>query len=136
MANKKRSAKKIVFDKCDDLWKWIMHQKGYCEVCGPPEEVPYVEFGKTVKGLDAHHIITRGNLNLRWDLRCGVLLCKSHHKFGRYSAHGHLPWFAEWLKKNRAEDYEYLKDPEHTKTHTWHLYDYEDIYNRLRNEVI
>ena len=135
MANKKRSDKKIVFDKCDDLWKWIMHQKGYCEVCGPPDEVPYVEFGKTVPGLNAHHIITRDNNNLRWDLRNGCLLCVKHHKFGNPCAHGNGLWFDGWLWENRPEDYIYLDDPKWTKTKTWHLCDYEDIYKKLRNEV-
>ena len=118
--NMKKPSKTTLRNKCDDLWKKIIHAKQHCEVCGSPYH------------LQAHHIITRGNLNLRWDLRCGVLLCATHHKFGRYSAHGHLPWFAEWLKEHRADDYEYLKNPIFTKTKTWRISDYEEIYQRLK----
>ena len=95
-------------------------------------EVPYVEFGKTVPGLNAHHIITRDNNNLRWDFRNGVLLCVKHHKYGNPCAHKNPIWFAEWLKQNRPDDYEYLKNPKWTKTKTWRISDYQEIYQRLK----
>ena len=130
-----RTEKLRLRDKCDDYWKWTIHQKGYCEVCGPPEEIPFIEFGKTVKGLNAHHVVTRDNNNLRFDLHNGVLLCVNHHRFGNPCAHGNPIWFMDWFWTNRPADYIYLQDPKWTKTKTWRIADYEDILESLKEGV-
>jgi len=118
----KKVTKKSLDKQCEIVWRAIIHSKKYCEVCG----ASYT--------LNAHHIITKGNHNLRWDIRNGCLLCVSHHKWGNPSAHGNIIWFAEWLKSHRADDYEYLKDPKWTKTKTWYISDYQEILQRLKEE--
>ena len=109
-------------NKCDDLWKKIIHLKGYCEICG------------TSYRLNAHHIIGRVNYNLRWDLRNGCLLCVNHHKYGKFAAHENPIWFLNWLKEHRSEDYEYLQDKKFPAVKTWYISDYEEIYQNLKEE--
>jgi len=117
----KTKSKTSLKNKCDDLWKKIIHLKGYCEVCGTPY------------GLNAHHIIGKVNYNLRWDIRNGCLLCITNHKFGKLSAHQNPLWFVDWLKKNRSKDYKYLKDYKFQIMKTWYVSDYEKIIKDLED---
>jgi len=85
-------------NKADKLWSQIIRakNKGRCEVCGKPANNP-------------HHIISRKNLALRWDVRNGCLLCSGCHTLKRKSAHADPMWFiSEWLTQNRTSDYNYL----------------------------
>ena len=121
---------KTSLDKlCEKYWKAIIHAKLYCEVCGKPP--PFKE-NEEMGNHNAHHIITKKNHNLRWDIRNGANLCPSCHKFGNPSAHGNPIWFAEWLKSHRADDYEYLKDSKWTKTKVWRIEDYQEILKNLK----
>ena len=47
------------------------------------------------KGLNAHHIIGRSNLNTRWDIENGIALCVKHHVFSIWSAHKNPFWFLQ-----------------------------------------
>jgi len=59
--------------------------------------------------LDAHHIECKEvNPSLRFDALNGIALSKSSHKFGRNSFHKAPLWSAEWLRKNRPLQYEYV----------------------------
>ena len=111
--------KKSIKKKLDALWSKIIRSRGACEMCGGQAQ-------------NAHHIIGRINYALRWDLRNGVCLCVACH----FKAHNSPIAFLDWLWENRPADYIYLQDPKWTKTKTWYLSDYEDIYNNLKSEVI
>lgn len=59
--------------------------------------------------LDAHHIAPRQiNPYLRFDPKNGILLCKSHHKFGKHSAHKDMIGFISWLQTNDFDKYNYI----------------------------
>ena len=74
--------------------------------------------------LDAHHIIPRQVCSgLRFDPKNGILLSKSSHKFGKYSAHKGGIWFAEWLRQHDHEKYRYCLE---------HMDDELDCKNRAR----
>lgn len=90
--------------ECDALWSKIIRKKGTCEVCGKK------------LNLNAHHIIGRKNLTLRFDLKNGCCLCSGCHKFYQQSAHEDPLWFTEWLKQNRPDDYNYLQEQKNKKT--------------------
>ena len=97
--SKKRKVNKTSLTKrLDAAWSLeVKRRAGYrCEVCGKRNN------------LNSHHIVGRRNRNLRWDLRNGVSLCVSHHKFGLQSFHEDPLWAREWLEENRWEDYAYL----------------------------
>lgn len=72
-----------------------------CAICGKTKE-------DGVR-LEAHHLEPRQICqSLRYDPRNGILLCTSHHKFGKESAHKGMLWFVTWLQTNRKDQYEYV----------------------------
>lgn len=84
---------KKIKNKLDTLWSKIVKLRAgnKCEYCSKKE------------GLNSHHIFSRSNMCVRWDLENGVCLCVSHHVFGNMSAHKAPLEFAEWLKTERGE---------------------------------
>src|SRR3990167_420167 len=93
-----KALKKPKQTSLDNLWaKKIKELADYkCEYCG-----------KTT-GLNSHHIFSRSNRRVRWDLDNGISVCVLHHVFGTFSAHKAPIEFVEWLKEYRGEDW-YLK---------------------------
>lgn len=68
-----------------------------CAVCGS-DHLP-----------NAHHLENRNTCRaLRYDPMNGILLCPSHHKWGRDSAHKGGIWFADWLLKNHPDRFAYV----------------------------
>ena len=81
------------------LWTQAVHVAwgGRCAVCGSGH-VP-----------NAHHIENRNTCAaLRYDPMNGVLLCPSHHKFGKDSAHKGGIWFAHWLQTHHRDRWDYV----------------------------
>ena len=76
----------------DSLWaravKKLANNK--CEYCGKEET------------LNSHHLFSRNNHSVRWDVENGICLCVSHHRFGKMSAHQAPLEFAEWVKERRG----------------------------------
>ena len=86
-----KKEKKIKDNELDCLWSLKIHAGGRCEVCGG------------VGRLNAHHVFSRSNKSVRWDLDNGVLLCVSHHVFGQWSAHKNPVEFIEKMRTLRGE---------------------------------
>ena len=58
---------------------------------------------------NAHHLENRNTCRaLKFDEMNGILLCPSHHKFGKNSAHKGGIWFAEWLRTHYPAHYAYV----------------------------
>jgi hypothetical protein len=83
--------------RLDTLWAKKVKEKEICEICGRK------------KFLNAHHIVGRRSLNLRWDVRNGCCLCPLCHQFGQNSAHQNPIFFLSWFAKKRNADYLYLR---------------------------
>jgi len=101
---KKKSQKSLEKEKVKDWGRKIFERDGgRCQVC--------VSLGID-KDLgthyNPHHIITKRCKDLRLDVMNGILLCFTHHTFGVMSAHNNALFFADWLKKNKKEQYDYL----------------------------
>ena len=65
-----------------------------CEVCG------------TTQHLNSHHIFSRVNHSVRWDLDNGICLCPSHHNFNHeLSAHKAPCEFTHWIIESRGQDW-------------------------------
>jgi len=79
----------------DTLWsKAIKERAGYkCEYCGKEGRV------------NSHHIFSRSNHSVRWDLDNGICLCVSHHVFGLFSAHKSPLEFADWIRERRGDEW-------------------------------
>lgn len=107
-----------------DLWSLLVKLKAgsKCEICGR-------HIGEVV--LNSHHIISKSNLTLKWDLRNGCSLCSLEHRLGKQSAHKDPLWFMEWFKSHRPDDYEYLRVKKNERFDK----DYIRIENNLKEET-
>ena len=86
-----KTKRRKLIDKLDKLWSDEIKSKGKCEYCG-----------KTTY-LNPHHIFSRSNYSVRWDLENGVCLCSGHHTLSsQFSAHKCPMEFAEWIKEKRG----------------------------------
>lgn len=104
--------------KADTLWSQVVRQRGICERCGK-------------KGvLNAHHITSRANHSLRYDLKNGLALCVGCH----FWIHQNLVLGAEWLKHDRPEIYKYLMK-EKNVIKQLKTYDYEKIIIELQRKL-
>lgn len=90
-----KKPKKPSIAQLDKLWAEIVKKQAgsRCEVCG-----------KTT-GLNSHHLFSRHNMGMRWNVSNGVSLCVSHHVFGNFSAHLSPLEFTEWIKEKRGEEW-------------------------------
>lgn len=91
--NKWRRKQKPKKKTLDELWSKIVKDRAgnKCEYCGKTEY------------LNSHHIFSRSNHSVRWDVENGVCLCAGHHVLSSFSAHKAPLEFAEWLKETRGE---------------------------------
>ena len=98
---KKQSSKGYLEAKQDTVWaNFIKDNAGRkCEYCGKTEN------------LNAHHIFSRSNKQVRHDLDNGISLCSGHHVLlSTFSAHKTPAEFIEWIKEYRGiEWYERLR---------------------------
>lgn len=93
----KTPSKNVMDELWSELIKLIAEKK--CEYCGKLEH------------LNSHHIFSRSNLQVRWDIDNGVCVCVGHHVFGNTSAHKSPIEFIEWLKEKRGNEwYERLRE--------------------------
>ena len=74
--------------KLDDAWSELIKARaGYkCAYCGSEGR------------LNSHHIYSRSNRSVRWDVNNGICLCVTHHTFGNFSAHKSPLDFDDWLR--------------------------------------
>ena len=106
--------------KADKLWSLAIRKGGVCEVCG------------SINHLQSHHIITRRNTNLRWELKNGVCVCPSCHLFSNDSFHHNPIKAVEFLTSKRPQDFIFLKGYA-SKPIQLSVEDMEKIINELRN---
>lgn len=107
-------------NKLDKCWRDKVKEKKFCEICGRKEN------------LNAHHIIGRRNLNLRWDLRNLCVLCPYCHTFGINSAHQNPLFFLDWMKKHRPDDLKYLQKKQYEAPQPLKVEDLLIKLNKLR----
>lgn len=92
-AKVKRESKSLP-KKADMLWSLAVRKLGECSYCGSREN------------LNAHHIFSRHNKSVRWDLDNGICLCAKHHVFSdQFSAHKTPTEFTYWLEKQYSKEW-------------------------------
>jgi hypothetical protein len=77
----------------DKNWSYTVKELAgnKCEYCGKTEH------------LNSHHIFSRSNHLLRWDVTNGICLCAGHHVLkSDFSAHKTPADFVEWIKEYRG----------------------------------
>lgn len=82
--------KKKEMNKLDELWSLKVRSVGVCERCGRTTH------------LNPHHIYSRSNRAVRWDLNNGICLCSGCHVLCTDSAHKAPADFIDWVKDYRG----------------------------------
>jgi 5-methylcytosine-specific restriction endonuclease McrA len=105
----------------DKLWaEKVKKRANYkCEYCG-----------KT-KYLNAHHIYSRSNRSVRWDVRNGICLCVGCHSFANHSAHKAPLDFVEWVTARRGD--KWLEELREAKNALGVQMDYKTIREGLKD---
>ena len=95
MKKNKKTSRKSLERELDNLWRSVVYKNAdyECEYCG------------STGRLNAHHIFSRSNKNVRHDPDNGVCLCVSHHVFGKLSFHKSPLEMLEWIREIRGEDW-------------------------------
>lgn len=108
---------------CDNLWARLVKLQGdgHCIVCGE------------TKYLNAHHMISRENYSLRYDLNNSAILCVRCHRFGYQAVHV-SPWFFEETLRERYPD-KYTWFISHRKDPLRHTLSEEEFIQTLRNLI-
>jgi len=111
--------------KLDEAWsKAVKIQAGMkCEYCGKETT------------LNSHHVYSRSNRSVRWDLSNGYCLCVSHHTFGQVSAHKSPMEFSKWMEQDRGVEWAEALEIKAHQTVKWNKQDKEQILEAL-NEYI
>lgn len=117
----KRKGKAFTNKSLDALWsKAIRRRDKKCQVCHATEH------------LQAHHIFSRNNYGLRWDLENGITLCAKCHLFGNASAHKSPLLFAEFLRELKGDKWYYEMITKAKKTRGVKDVDKEAVYLLLK----
>ena len=119
---KKPANHKSYRTKCDEIF--MKPYRGLpCEICG------------STKGTCFHHNIGKNiSKALRFDPKCGTVLCPSHHKFSNEIAPHSTSVFAvgayrDWFRENRPEQYKWLEENKYIER----KYNYRDALENLKN---
>lgn len=119
----RKAGVKTIKKKLDKEWGRLVRSKGECEVCG---KTGY---------LNAHHIVGRRTLGLRWNVANGCCLCSGCHTLKRMSAHQDPVWFIDWLEKNRPDDLKLVREWRH-KTVKWTKEELKELLEKMRETKV
>lgn len=93
-----KKQERIELRKKDSEWSKKVRQNP-CMICG------------TWENLNAHHIIPRGNIELRWDIDNSLSLCAKHHRYSfDISAHQNSFVFYKIINKRIVSQIDRLWD--------------------------
>lgn len=111
--------------KLDDAWALaIKIQARYkCEYCGKETH------------LNSHHVYSRSNRSVRWDLTNGYCLCVGHHVFGNFSAHKAPMEFSTWMKEDRGEEWSDKLLLKSHETMKWDKAGKEELLEQLKEYI-
>jgi len=78
----------------DGLWSKVVRKIWKCAYCWE------------INNLNAHHIFSRSNKSVRWEISNGISLCAGHHTFNpNFSAHKTPTEFTYWLENYRGREF-------------------------------
>jgi len=134
----RRKVKKINWkQKADILWSLIIRLRSkQCQVCGKKAYI--TKKGLLVGGMNAHHIIGRGNWLFRHDLNNGHCLCVGCHKLiGQRSPHAGsivgITAYVDWFKDNCPKQWAWFDEHKYEKGKP--PKPFEDIFHELEKRI-
>lgn len=113
--------------RLDDAWSLLvkLRAKNRCEFCGIQDDT-----------LSSHHIHTRSNKSVRWDVENGVALCYKHHVGSSvFSAHGTPDKFDEWITGVKGVRFMERLNQRKNSLGKFTKYDKELMLQLLREEI-
>lgn len=117
---RKRKQKKIklpslpkIRRKLLKLWSEIIRERdGFaCCYCGIKHGSKNRNNSESKIKCDSHHLLQKeiANCPLKYEIKNGILLCSSDHKFnGEHSAHKSPIVFYDWFRKNYPDRYDFI----------------------------
>ncbi len=128
---KAKTTRRKLRDQLDKLWAEIIKQRAGNRC----EHRTYAVRCKKITYLNTHHIFSRSNLSVRWDLDNGVCLCSGHHTLNNCSAHKAPAEFIEWIKEMWGiEWYENLRKKAN-QIKKWTIPELEELLEKFKKEV-
>ena len=123
---KKKSNRKTLRKQLDKIWAEVVKKRAnnICE---------YKTCKKTTY-LNTHHIFSRSNLSVRWNLGNGICLCSGHHTLTNDSAHKNPIEFIEWLKQKRGEKWYNELRLEANQVKKWTDVELESLLEALKED--
>lgn len=118
--------RKTLENKLDTRWRTKNKDTATCEICATLPAHQRINYTQ----LHPHHIISRKNKLLKWDIRNRLWSCPYHHTFGPASEivqDNQGGWFLNWESNNdwmgvhRPEDKEYLREKHKVPYKQWTL---------------
>ena len=121
-----KQSRKSIRKELDELWAELVKKRaGYkCE-----------RSGKT-RYLNSHHIFSRSNLSVRWDLDNGVCLNAGWHTLQTNSAHKAPIEFIEWIKDKRGEKWYQELRIKANQIKKWSTPELRILLERFRKELL
>ena len=110
----------------DNAWSKLVKLRAgnCCEYCGKTSQ------------LNSHHIYSRSNRSVRWDVLNGVCLCVAHHTFSsKFSAHKAPVEFTEWLYKYKGTEFMDRLRLKANQVSKLHKFEKELLLNELKKEI-
>jgi hypothetical protein len=116
MATKKTKKKKLdpipkINRRLFRLWSEAIRENAghQCEYCHA-KRGDAGENGKKINKIDSHHFYSRDvkDCPLKWDIRNGIAVCPSCHKFGNIAFHKNPLVCYEWLRNNQPEKHRFV----------------------------
>ena len=122
---KKKSNRKKLREQLDKLWAELVKQRAghKCE-----------RSGKT-RWLNSHHIFSRSNLSVRWDLDNGVCLNAGRHTLQTNSAHKNPIEFIEWIKGRRGVKWYEEMRIKANLVRKWTIPELEELLKTFKEEI-
>ncbi|MCK4320968.1 hypothetical protein KAX08_00395 [candidate division WOR-3 bacterium] len=128
---KAKTERRKLRDQLDKLWAEIIKKRAdyRCEYREPANRC------KKMTYLNTHHIFSRSNLSVRWDLDNGVCLCSGHHTLNNNSAHKAPAEFIEWIKEMWGiEWYENLRKKAN-QVKKWTIPELRELVEEFKKEI-
>ena len=86
-------------------------------------------------GLCSHHIFSRRNKSVRWDLDDGICLCNKCHTGDNYSAHKSRKFTTVWIKNYIGEEKYYALERKANQIKKWTQKEKEELAKKLKEFI-
>ena len=123
--SKKESGRKKLKKQLDELWAELVKKRASYKC----------ERSNKTKYLNSHHVFSRSNLSVRWDLDNGVCLNAGWHTLQTDSAHKNPIEFVNWIRDRRGiKWYEEMRVKANT-VRKWTIPELEALIEEFKKEL-